>query len=349
MSKLSKHIISKTFTIREALQRLNEVSGAQSMVLFITDEKGKLTGTLTDGDIRRGLLAGITLEIGVEKVMNTSFRFLQSGKIALKQIDELRAKNITLVPLIDANGQIVKLISLKDKLSYLPIDALIMAGGAGERLRPLTEHTPKPMLKVGDKPILEHNVDRLVKFGVDHIHISLRYLGNKISEYFGDGSSKEVSIDYVTEEQPLGTLGAIRLVKNWQHDTVLVMNSDLLTNVDLESMYRKFEEADADMCVATVPYHITVPYAIMETEGDQVRSLKEKPTYTYYANAGIYLFKREALKYVPAEGKFDTPDLMEKLIENKAKLISYALHEYWLDIGRHEDYTKAQEDIKHIR
>ncbi|MCH8491377.1 MAG: NTP transferase domain-containing protein, partial [Oceanicaulis sp.] len=232
--------------------------------------------------------------------------------------------------------------------SYLPIDALIMAGGRGERLKPLTDKVPKPLLPVGTKPIIEHNVDRLNTFGIDDIWISVRYLGNQIEDFFKDGNEKALRIKYVWEDAPLGTAGALTLVDGFIHDHVLMMNSDLLTNIDFEDLYLYFEDQQADFAVACIPYLVNVPYAVMETEGKLVKGFKEKPTYTHYSNAGIYLMKKEVIKMIPPNIPFNATDLMDLLIKEGKKVVAYPIIGYWLDIGKHEDYQKAQIDIKHI-
>ena len=216
-----------------------------------------------------------------------------------------------------------------------------MAGGEGKRLRPLTEKTPKSLLKVGNRPIIEHNIDRLAEYGVENIYISIKYLQN--------GEAKNISISYVKEDVPLGTIGAVSLINNLNSDYILVMNSDILTNIDYEDFFMEFVIQDADMAVATIPYKVDIPYAVLETSQNLVIDLKEKPTYTYYSNAGIYLIKKDLIKLIPTNSFFNATDLMELLIKSGKKLISYPLHSYWLDIGKHNDFEKAQEDIKHIK
>ena len=258
-------------------------------------------------------------------------------------------KFFTIFPVVDAQMKIINVVNFRHQKSYLPVDALIMAGGRGERLKPLTDNTPKPLLKVGDKPIIEHNIDRLNTYGIDDIWISVRYLGNQLVDYFKDGSEKALRINYVWEENALGTAGALALVDGFIHDHVLMMNSDLLTNIDFEDLFLFFEEHEADLAVACIPYQVNVPYAVMETNGKKVTGFKEKPTYTHYSNAGIYLMKKEVINKVPKNETFNATDLMEKLIQEGKKVVAYPLVGYWLDIGKHEDYQKAQQDIKQLK
>jgi NDP-sugar pyrophosphorylase family protein len=250
---------------------------------------------------------------------------------------------------VDKFGNIVNVLNFREMESYLPIDAVVMAGGLGSRLKPLTDTIPKPLLKIGGKAIIDYNIDRLRKFGVDDFWISVRYLGEQIENHFGDGSSRNVAIDYVHETEPLGTIGAVSTIKNFKHDYVLVTNSDILTNLDYEDFFMDFIEKDADMSVVTIPYDVDIPYAVMETEDNRVLSFKEKPTYTYFSNGGIYLIKREVLDRIPENEFFNSTDLMENLIAENLKLISYPTRQYWLDIGKPNDFEKAQEDVKRIK
>jgi len=349
MKQFANYIISNTKSIKDALEALNKMEGKDRPTLFVVNDQNAMVGTLTDGDVRRGLLGGKNLNDSLQEIMFRNYRFLQRNKFTLADIDKLRKEEIELIPLLDDHKKIIRILDLQDKRSILPVDALIMAGGEGKRLLPLTKDTPKPLLKVGSKPIIEHNVDRLDAYGIDNIWISINYLGHQLESYFSDGSSRGIKINYVKEKDQLGTLGSVTLVDDFIHDTVLVMNSDLLTTIDLEDFYRCFKEEKADMAVASVPYTVNVPYAIMEVEGSQVRSLKEKPTYTYYSNAGIYLIKKSILDKLPKNKFLNATDLMEQLISDKNKLVYYPILGYWLDIGQHEDYKKAQEDIKHLK
>lgn len=345
MEDYSKHIVSQDTPVTRALEQISSLG--QYLTLFVTDEAGKLLGTLTDGDIRRGLIGGKQLSEPVSRFMNPNFRFLRQNEYNTETIRRFRAQLLQLIPELDDEGRIIRIINLAKTKALLPVDAVIMAGGKGERLMPLTRDTPKPLLKVGDKPIIEHNVDRLARYGINHIHITTRYLGEQLEAYLGDGSAKGLNIQYTREEEPLGTIGSMRLTDSYQNDAILVMNSDLLTNIDFEDFYESFRQQNADMSVATVPYQVNIPYAVLETSDGAIRSLKEKPSYTYYINAGIYLMKRSVVDLIPAEA-YNATDLLEKLIDEGYKVTYFPLLGYWLDIGRHEDYQKACVDINHI-
>jgi NDP-sugar pyrophosphorylase family protein len=225
-----------------------------------------------------------------------------------------------------------------------------MAGGKGTRLQPLTNDIPKPLLPVGDKTIMEHNVDRLVEFGIDDFWFSVNYLGEKIKDFFGSGKEKNLSINYVWEDTPLGTIGAISKIDNLKHEDVLVTNSDILTNLDYEQFYLDFKRSNADLSIASIPYNVNIPYAVLEKDEDgTIRGFKEKPTYTYYSNGGIYLMKKSVFSLIPKNTFYNATDLIEKLLSINKKVVSFSLEGYWLDVGKHDDYKKAQIDINKIK
>ncbi len=334
-------------TIREALERLDSL--AIDAIIFIVDGDNKLIGSLTDGDVRRGLLKGFSIQDIVDCIIQPNPRYLRKEDCDFAKVIEYRNQNFRIIPIINKKNEVVNVINFREIKSYLPIDAVIMAGGRGERLRPLTDHTPKPLLKVGPKTIIDHNIDRLRLFGIDNIWITSRYLGDQIIEHVGDGSQKNIKIHHITEEEPLGTIGSISLIHNFLSDYIMVLNSDLLTNIDYENLFLHFINKQADLAVATIPYHVQVPYAILETDEGIITDFKEKPQYTYYANGGIYLFKRELLEHIPIQKEFNSTDFMETLIKMGKKVTSYPHLGYWLDIGKPEDFAKAQEDILNIQ
>lgn len=346
----NQHIVNLHQQARVALGALDVLEDSASRTLFVVDDSNKLVGSLTDGDIRRGLLAGLEISDPIAGFMNTNFKFLKNSDYTLEQIKAFRKSDISLIPLIGDDFHLLDILDLKKTQTKLPLTALIMAGGKGERLKPLTDATPKPMLKVGNKPILEHNIDRLVAYGIKDIYISVKYLKEQIMDYFGDGHAKGVDIHYIEEDEPLGTLGSMGFIENVAYEDILVMNSDLLTNIDFEDFYNFYKEGAADMALASVPYYVTIPYAVLETSGHLISSFSEKPSYTYYSNGGIYLLKF-ALKNQFKKGSFfNATDLMDQIIAGSTtKLIHYPLLGYWLDIGKHNDLMKAQEDIKHIK
>lgn len=346
MRPFQDHLIPSDTNIREALKVLDKLS--LDAVLFVINDDRQLVGSLTDGDVRRGLIKGVTVDQPVDDVIQKKPHFIRKGEQDLKKVVKYREKNYRIIPVLDKNDRIVNIINFRFLKSYLPVDVVIMAGGEGTRLRPLTENIPKPLLKVGDKPVLEHNLNRLYVYGMDDFWISVNYLGNQIEDFFGDGSNNNVNIEYVREDKPLGTIGAVSKIDNFKHDYILITNSDILTNLDYENLFLHFLDENADMAVVTIPYKVDIPYAVLETTNGHVMSLKEKPTFTYYSNGGIYLMKREVAGQIPKNRYFDATDLMEKLISAGKKVISHPFTGYWLDIGKHEDLQKAQKDISSI-
>lgn len=347
MRNFKEHLLLTQNTIKEALIKLQDL--AKDAILFVVDKEDKLLGSLTDGDIRRGLINGIAVTDKVDMIIQANPKFIRKGEKNLEKIIEYREGNYRILPVLDTNDKVVNVINFRLIRSYLPVDAVIMAGGKGTRLRPLTKTTPKPLLKVGSKPIMEHNLDRLALYGIDDFWISVKYLGKQIEDYFGKGDKKNINLRYVWEDKPLGTIGAVSKIADFSHDYVLLTNSDLLTNLDYEHFFLDFKKQDADLAVVTIPYQVTIPYAVLETSNGHVVNFKEKPTYTYYSNGGIYLIKKTVLNYLPKDELFNATDLMEKLIQEGKKVVSYPLSGYWLDIGKHEDYEKAQRDLEQIR
>ena len=346
MEDYSKNIIKSGCTILDALKALNDLH-TKYMDLFVEDLNGKVLGVVTDGDLRRGLISGAQLTDSVDSVMNKNFTFFKNENINLQDLKKYKSKGISLIPVLDRNGKILKIFNISILKSILPIDAVLMAGGKGERLRPLTEKTPKPLLPVGDKAIIDHNVDRLISYGINHINVTVNYLKEQIEEHYQEPRNG-VQIQTVREPQFLGTIGSIRFVPQFFNDTILLMNSDLFTNIDYEDFFLHFQEHDAEMSVAAVPYNVSIPYGILDLEGRNIQGLLEKPKYNYYANAGIYLIKRRALEEIPDGEFFNATDLVEKLISENKKVIRYPLNGTWIDIGNPQEYQKAQDLVKHL-
>lgn len=346
MKKLLNHIINKDVQCIEALKKLDQAKLNQT--LFVLDQDQHLLGTVTDGDIRRGLINGLDIDSPVHLFCNQKFSYL-NGKINVEEIRRLKKDGIKVLPKLNAEGQIEKVYDLFSLNSILPVHAVIMAGGRGERLRPLTDEIPKPMLPLGNKPIIEHTIDRLISYGVENITISVRYFSGQIIDHFGDGSDWGIKIDYIVEtEAPLGTIGCLSLMDNIEQDTVLVINSDVFSNIDFEDFFLNYINSDAEMSVASIPYSVDIPYAIMELEGNIVKSFKEKPKNTYYANAGIYLMNKAIIELIPKDVFYNITDLMDDVIAKGRKLIHSPITGFWIDIGKPDDYNKAKEIIKHL-
>lgn len=344
MKDFQKHIVTSDTTVKQALEQLNILS--YDAILFIVNQNQQLIGSLTDGDIRRGFLKDYTFDTPITEFVQKHPVYFVKDQTYFEDFEKYKLKGLKVIPIVNEDMQIIDVLNLRLQEANIPADAVLMAGGEGKRLRPLTEKIPKPLVKIGDKPIIEHNIDRLKKFGIQNIFLSINYLGHLLEDYFKDGSHKELNIQYVREEKPMGTIGSILLIDEFEHDDILVMNSDLLTNIDFKDFYKAFKESNADMAVATTSYHVDIPYAIIDIDEQfNALGLKEKPRYTYYSNAGIYLLKKEILQLIPQGEYFDITDLMEKVIHTNRRLKTYPIKGYWLDIGKMPDYEKAQVDI----
>lgn len=344
----NKYIIHQNQTLLDALKQINAL-WTGPLVLFVVDNKECMVGTLTDGDARRALTSGASVQDKVGVIMNTKFKFIREGEGEIvAELHKQREMKMRLVPILKKDNTISDIINLEEYITKLPIDAVLMAGGKGERLRPLTLETPKPLLKVGDKCIIDHNIDRLISYGVKHISVTVNYLKEQIEEHFSVPRG-EVMVQTVREPKFLGTIGSIKFVENFYNDTVLVMNSDLFTNINYEDFFLHFKEHDADMSVAAVPYSVQVPYGIFKIEDRRnITGLVEKPTYDYYANAGIYLIKKSALDLIPEDTFFNATDLIEALIAAGRKVIRFPLNGTWIDIGNPQEYKRANDMVKHM-
>ena len=347
LNTYKKHLLKKGSKIKEALTLFNFL--AEDAILFIVTEDNRLFGALTDGDVRRGLLKGFGIDNLVDEIIQPNPRFIRKGDHDIAKVIEYREAFFRIIPVLDKEDHVINVINFREIKSYLPVDVVIMAGGRGERLRPLTDTTPKSLLKVGDKPILEHNIDRLALYGIDDFWITVKYLGEQIESYFGNGIDRNLNIQYVWENESLGTIGSVSKIKDFKHSNILVANSDLLTNLDYEQFFLDFINKNSDFAIVTIPYQVNVPYAVMETSNGHVMSFQEKPTYTFYSNGGIYLMKQSVLEYIPENTFFNSTDLMERLIKEGKNVTSFPMIGYWLDIGKQEDYVKAQQDIQQIK
>lgn len=338
-------------TIREVMDLLGR---NRKGIVLIVDADNKLIGTLTDGDIRRAMLANDPQDQQAAKLLERKTGSLYahpvtatSGTTNEEMLKLMHDRAIRQVPLLDGEGRVVDVVAMDDLLSEeLPgLQAVVMAGGFGTRLRPLTDDTPKPMLPVGDKPILEHTIEQLKQVGIHHINITTHYQPEKIKDHFGDGSEFGVDIEYVSEDRPLGTAGAVGLV-NAGAEPMLVINGDILTSVDFQAMHRYHRKHQADMTLGVRRYDFKVPYGVVECQGAQVRGISEKPEFAFLVNAGIYLLEPSVRQFIPPDERFDMTDLMDVLIAKGRTVASFPIMEYWLDIGQIDDYKKAQTDIK---
>ena len=341
-------LIHKDKNLVEGLRQLNQLRDMSRLILFVVDDNGRVVGSVTDGDIRRSIIGEQNLQKTLVEIANPNFKRLYQAE-AYQSFEKYRKSDIKILPILNSEGKMVDLIDLEYTQAQLPLEAVIMAGGRGKRLSPLTDTVPKPMLRLGDKPIIEHNIDRLISFGIKKIYISVKYLGEQIVNYLGDGSQKGISIEYVWEDEPLGTAGALALIDNLSTEHILLMNSDLFTNVNFESLYLKLINERADMAVASTEYKVDIPYAVFETEEGRVINFKEKPSFIYLSNAGIYILKRSLIAKIEKGKYYDITDVMEQLVSEGGKLVYDPIIGYWIDIGKTVDYEHAQEFIKHLQ
>ena len=340
-------LIHKNKNLVEGLQHLNKLRNLSRLILFVVDDNEKVIGSVTDGDIRRSIIAEQNLQKTLGEIANPDFKRLYQTD-SYQSFEMYRKLDIKILPILNREEKMVDLIDLEYTQAQLPLEAVIMAGGRGKRLSPLTDTIPKPMLRLGNKPIIEHNIDRLISFGIKKIFISVKYLGQQIVDYLGDGSQKGITIEYIWEDEPLGTAGALALIDNLSTEHILLMNSDLFTNVNFESLYLKLINERADMAVASTEYKVDIPYAVFETKGGTITNFKEKPSFIYHSNAGIYILKRSLIAKIE-KGKYcDITDVMEQLVTEGGKLVYDPIIGYWIDIGKAVDYEHAQEFIKHL-
>ena len=340
-------LIHKNKNLVEGLQRLNKLRNLSRLILFVIDDNHKVVGSVTDGDIRRSIIAEQNLQKTLGEIANPDFKRLYQTD-SYQSFEKYRKLDIKILPILNSEGILVDLIDLESTQAKLPLEAVIMAGGRGKRLSPLTDTIPKPMLQLGSKPIIEHNIDRLISFGIKKIYISVKYLGEQIVDYLGDGNQKNINIEYVWENEPLGTAGALALIDNLTTEHILLMNSDLFTNVNFESLYLKLINENADMAVASTEYKVDIPYAVFETKAGKITNFKEKPSFIYHSNAGIYILKRSLISKIQKNKYCDITDVMEQLVTEGGKLVYDPIIGYWIDIGKTVDYEHAQEFIKHL-
>lgn len=333
--------------IRDALQLIDSES---LRIALVVDDQFSLLGVVTDGDVRRGLLKNLSINSPVYMVMNTKPLTAKLGTARKELVKFMEKEQLLAIPLMDGN-KVAGLETLQrvGQHSKYQNPVFIMAGGFGTRLRPLTDNCPKPMLKVGNKPILEIVLNSFINAGFVNFYISTHYLPEMIRDYFGDGSKWNVKINYVHEEEPLGTGGALGLLPSDTPDLPLILiNGDVLTNVDFERVleFHNKHDAAATMCVRDYEYQ--VPFGVIQGEGNKITSMVEKPVQRFFVNAGIYIVSPKIRSFVRQNFRIDMPTLLEQSISQQQNVLMFPIHEYWLDIGRIEDYNRAQTDIMNL-
>jgi dTDP-glucose pyrophosphorylase len=339
--------ITPNVTIKQVLAVIDNGS---KQIALVVDDYGQLIGTVSDGDIRRALLKGISLDATIENVYYkhpTVARITDSRETIIKIAAE---KKIHQIPIIDENHKLVGLSVLDELIESKkkPNKVILMAGGLGTRLRPLTENTPKPMLHVGNQPILQTIVEQFAEYGYTDITMCVNYKSHIIKDYFKDGHKFNVNITYILEEKRMGTAGALSLLPQKPTEPFFVMNGDLLTNVNFEHLhtYHTLNDAAGTMCVRE--YDIQVPYGVVKIENSKILTIEEKPIHKFFVNAGIYMLSPECIEAIPQNTFFDMPTLFEAVIQNGKTVLSFPLREYWLDIGRMEEYNRANKEYAEV-
>lgn len=346
-NELEEILIYPENSIKEAIAALDQ---GRKQIVLVVDKERKLLGTVTDGDIRRAILRGSNLDKPVDAIMNSDYISLPK-EASNKKIKETFKHNkmIHQIPLLDSQGRVIDLVLVDDILEQKKKDnyVVLMAGGLGTRLRPLTENTPKPMLTIGNKPILEIIINQFKEYGYKNVLISVNYKREIIESYFGDGSELGVNIDYIRENKRLGTAGALKLAEDKLNGKpFFLMNGDILTEVNFRSFMAFHQNNKFDLTMATRKYEYQSPYGVVNVDGAKVESLEEKPSYYYFINAGIYCLNPEMIKYIPENEFFDITDVINSTLKDNKKVGSFPIREYWIDIGQKEDYYQANEDYK---
>lgn len=332
--------------MRETIEAIDR--GTLGLALLV-DGEGRLLGTITDGDVRRAVLAGLDLDAAASSIRERQPHgpMTASADVAPPELIELMSRHsLRHVPIVDTDGRPVDVAALDDLVedTALPLRAVVMAGGFGKRLGALTESLPKPMLPVGGRPLLERIVDQLRDAGIDRVQLTTHYRAEEIRGHFRDGSDFGVEIDYVNEDEPLGTAGALGLLDPVDEHPILVLNGDIVTDADFRALHRFHNEHEAEMTVGVWPYEVRVPYGVIESDGPDVTGISEKPIVRAFVNAGIYLLNPAVCRAIPRGARLDMPDLIEQLLASGRRVISFPLREYWLDIGELEAYERALVD-----
>lgn len=347
MKNFQNIVLTPTSTIKEALKIID--SGAMKLAIVV-DEDEKLVGTLTDGDIRRGLLGDLTLSDTIETIVFKTPTVCNIEDSKEKILEVAIAKKLYQIPIVDNNGKLIGIQEVYEllKTTNKPNKVVLMVGGLGTRLYPLTKNTPKPMLQVGNKPILETIILNFKKYGFTNIILSVSYKSEIIENYFGDGNNFGVNIKYIHEEKRMGTAGALSLIQNTLDEPFFVMNGDLLTNINFEHMMDYHIQNGSIATMGVREYDFQVPYGVVHVEGIEIKSIEEKPVHNFYVSGGVYVLSPDTLKYIPQNEYFDMPTLFENIIADSKKSISFPIREYWLDIGRIEEFEKANNEYHEV-
>ena len=347
MNNLSDLFVKNNLDAIEALKAINKT---KSYIALIIDENHKLIGTITDGDIRRGLLNGKKLDSNVQNFMNKNFLSIKESELPNINLEEFFNKNNLPIPILDSDGRVKEILKYNQSIKHFKptlCTAVIMAGGKGKRLLPFTLDCPKPMIFINDKPMLEIILEKCINFGFNQFYISVNYLKEKIIDYFEDGKKWGVNINYLYENQPLGTAGSLKLLPDYKNidKSILVLNGDVITNLNFNLLSDFHEKHNADITICSKHNSYTIPFGVINTSGVDLENIIEKPTYDFLVSAGIYLIKPFILDYIQENMYIDMPDLISLAKEKDLKVVIFPIHEYWLDVGKPETLAKASKDL----
>ncbi|NQY23165.1 MAG: NTP transferase domain-containing protein [Campylobacteraceae bacterium] len=347
MKSFSKILLNNQSTINEALKIID---AGDMKIALIVDKNNKLIGTISDGDIRRAFLKGLTITDSIEGIIHKNFTYAKVGDSKEKIIALAKFNQIYQIPILDENLILVGIEELNDLISVNEYKnkVVLMVGGLGTRLRPLTDKTPKPLLKVGNKPILETILRNFLQYGFKDFILSVNYKSEMIEDYFGDGSQFGVNIEYIHEDKRMGTAGALSLIRDKLTDDFFVMNGDLLTNVNYEHLLNYHKEDNSIATMGVREYDFQIPYGVVNIENQHIVAIDEKPLHKFFVNAGIYMLSPSVLLDIPDNQFFDMPTLFEKLIQKEKRVLSFPIREYWLDIGELDEYKKANLEYMNI-
>lgn len=352
--RLEPLLLPASATVRDAMSCIDR---NRTGIALVVEPDRRLVGTVTDGDLRRAMLADVDLDTHITELLERQRALREPRPVPLtaplgtpnaELVVLMRRYEVRQVPIVDSDGRAVALALLEDLIESEgpPLRAVVMAGGFGTRLGELTDQTPKPMLPVGDRPLLERIIGQLREAGIHRVNLTTHYRADAIADHFGDGHEFGVEIEYVPEERPLGTAGALGMLEG--DEPILVMNGDILTRIDFRAMHRFHEEHAADMTVAVRPYEVRVPYGLVEVDAERIVGVTEKPLLRGLVNAGVYLIDADVTRLVPPGEPLEMPELIDRVVAEGRTVVGFPLREYWLDIGRLEDYEQAVADVEHL-
>lgn len=329
------HVVNHNTSAIEVLNHLNSLTDL--ITLIVEDDDNKIIGSISDGDIRRGIISGNSINDKISFFINKKFNYLKYKEYNFSDIKKLREKGFNLIPILKKDKTLHDIIILKEKKNILPISAIIMAGGLGSRLYPITKNCPKPLIKIGNKQVIDYTLDLLLKYGINDLNFCLNFQHEKFLKYFENLSKNKINIRYVLENKRMGTIGGISLFDDFINEHILIINADIVTDIDLEQFYETFLKQKSDLCIATRYFTQNIPYAVIKEKRGKVTSIKEKPEVNFQINSGIYILKKSLLKNIPKNTFYDATDFIRDLIKNDHNVNTFNFLDKWIDIGSHKD------------